>query len=83
MWSKLKAARISAFGLSGLQAGTQKQIDDAKVLIACRQSESAALIERAENLKATANTLRQEAYVLTHEADRAEKWVAKLEKTLA
>lgn len=83
MWKKLKAVQISAFGLSGLQAGVVQQISDAKVLIACRQAEAAAVIKRAENLEAIAESLRYEAADKSAEASRAEKWVARLEKTIA
>lgn len=83
MWKKLKAAQISAFGLSGLQASTVEQIDNAKVLSACRQAESAALIKRAENFESIANELREEAADKRDEATRADKWASKLEKTLA
>lgn len=83
MWKKLKAAQISAFGLSGLQAGTRDQINNALVLQAVRESEAKAVIARAENFEAVAKSLREEASDKLDEANRASKWAAKLEKTLA
>lgn len=83
MWKKLKAAQIGAFGLAGLQAGTREQIDSALVLQAVRESESKALISRAENFEAIAKSLREESSDKLDEAARAAKWASKLEKTLA
>lgn len=83
MWKKLKEAQISAFGLSGLQAGTRGQISNALVLQAVRESESKALIARAENFEAIAKSLREESADKLDEATRAAKWASKLEKTLA
>lgn len=83
MLKKLNATIISAYGLAGLQASTLERIESAKVLVACRQAQAAAVIKRAENFEAIASSLRDEAADLRDEAVRAEKWAVKLEKTLA
>lgn len=83
MWSKIKASSIGAIGLSGLQASAVSQINNARILVAVREAEAKAIIERAENFESIAKALREEANDKYDEASRAGRWATKLERTLA